>query len=85
MSRSPGFCTSCRTAVLAERHPDTEIDSDLLEAMAFDPYDGLVEAVCGLVAGDARREAPAETGLRCMRGRDTAEVMPGAVGIADLK
>lgn len=53
--------------------------------MAFDPYDGLVEAVCGLVAGDARREAPAETGLRCMRGRDTAEVMPGAVGIADLK
>ncbi|MDQ2102128.1 hypothetical protein [Azospirillum isscasi] len=73
---------SNRKAVLAERHPDTGIDPDLLEAMAFAPYDGLVEAACALVADDARREALAEAGWRCMRRRDAVEVMRGAA--ADL-
>ncbi|ALJ37767.1 hypothetical protein D9623_19145 [Azospirillum brasilense] len=73
---------SNRKAVLAERHPDTEIDPDLPDAMAFAPYDGLVEAACALVADDARRAALAEAGQRRMRDRDAAALMRNAA--ADL-
>ncbi|CAO3450277.1 hypothetical protein [Azospirillum argentinense] len=73
---------SNRKAVLAERHPGTEIDPDLLDAMAFAPYDGLVEAACALVADNARREALAEAGYRRMRDRDAAALLRGAA--ADL-
>lgn len=66
---------SNRKAVLTERHPDTEIDPDLLGGLAFAPYEGLVEAACGLIADDARREALAEAGWRCMRRRDAVEAL----------
>ncbi|PGH54297.1 hypothetical protein CRT60_31345 [Azospirillum palustre] len=70
---------SNRKAVLTERHPDTEIDPDLLGGLAFAPYEGLVEAACGLIADDARREALAEAGWRCMRRRDAVDALRGVV------
>lgn len=71
---------SNRKAVLTECHPDTEIDPDLLGGLAVAPYEELVEAACGLIADDARREALAESGWRCMRERDAVEAMRRVAG-----
>lgn len=64
-----------RRAVLAERNPDTEIESDLLDAVAFAPYDRLVETACALVADDGRRAALGENGWRRIRARDAVGIM----------
>lgn len=71
---------SNRKAVLTERHPGTEIDPDLLGGLACAPYEELVDAACRLIADNARREALAEAGWRCMRRRDAVDAMQRVAG-----
>ncbi len=70
---------SNRRAVVAERHPDTEVEPDLLDAVAFAPYEGLVEACRALAADGAARERLAETGWRRMAARDAVRILREAV------
>lgn len=49
-----------RTAVVSERSPGTEIAPELAEAVAFAPYERLVETCLALLRDDAQREALAD-------------------------
>lgn len=50
-----------RTAVVSERSPDTEIAPELMEAVAFAPYEGLVDTCMSLLRDEAGRRALADT------------------------
>jgi hypothetical protein len=46
-----------RTAVVSERSPETEIVPELKDALAFAPYERVVETCMALLRDDARRQA----------------------------
>lgn len=50
-----------RTAVVSERSPDTEIVPELAGAVAFAPYERLVETCVSLLCDDAKRRALADS------------------------
>jgi hypothetical protein len=71
-----------RKAIVTELKPDVSIDEDLRRAMVGAPYADLVSA-CIDLAGDAtRRAALAEAGFACMKARDEATIIAGALGMA---
>ena len=64
-----------RKAVVAECHSDTEIDSDLLDAACFVPYEELVAATRELVSSPDRRQQLESAGQTAMAGRDQAAIL----------
>ena len=56
-----------RTAVVSERSPETEIVPELRDAVAFAPYERVVETCLSLLADDARRRALAERAFEIFR------------------
>jgi hypothetical protein len=50
-----------RTAVVSERSPETEIVPELKDAVAFAPYESVVETCLSLLRDDARRQALADS------------------------
>lgn len=56
-----------RTAVVSERSPETEIVPELRDAVAFAPYERVVETCLSLLADDARRRALAERAFETFR------------------
>lgn len=50
-----------RTAVVSERSPESEIVPELEDAVAFTPYESVVETCLSLLRDDARRQALADS------------------------
>ena len=56
-----------RTAVVSERSPETEVAPELRDAVAFAPYEHLVETCLSLLRDEARRRALAERGFETFK------------------
>lgn len=66
--------------VVSERGADADEEAAFEAAVAFAPYDGLVEACRRLVADPAERARRAAAGLALMRRRDAAALLLPVVG-----
>lgn len=56
-----------RTAVVSERSPETEVAPELRDAVAFAPYERLVETCLSLLGDEARRQALAESAFETFK------------------
>ena len=71
-----------RTAVVSERSPETEVAPELRDAVAFAPYEHLVETCLSLLRDEARRRALAERGFETFKRLTYREELVAAMGAA---
>lgn len=71
-------------AVVADLHPDTYVEPDLQEAVAFVPLEQVTETCLKLLADPAARQQLAQRGQEVFRRRDIRDILRGALAASDL-
>ena len=73
------YLLSNSKAVVSDLHPDSDIDPDLRDALAFAPPDGIVETCARLIGDDAARHALEHRALETIRRRDIRQILATAL------
>ena len=68
-------------AVVSDIHPDSFVEADLKEAVAFSPLEGIVETCQNLLKDDAARRELASRGKAVFERRDIREILRKALAL----
>lgn len=71
-------------AVVADLHPDTYVEPDLPEAVAFAPLEQVTATCLALLEDTAARRQLAERGQEIFRRRDIRDILRGALAASGL-
>jgi hypothetical protein len=69
-----------KKAVVSDVYPDSFIEADLKDAVAFSPVEGILETCQKLLGDDVARAELARRGKAAMEGRDIREILGRAIG-----